>query len=127
MLNHTFTLKDTIFAHFQALQDLCNLTRDTAHNAREQYLASAMVFAFMINRHVFQNQVDTLLAQLEALTIDEFLTNLEFIRDFMQDNALVSFYSSIYYRDLNTWRYYATVYMTAQNYGSLQLLGISIL
>ena len=120
---NAFTLKGTIFAHFQALQALCNLTRDAVHNVREQFLASAMVFAFMINRHVFQNQINTSLAQFEGLMIDEFLTNLQFIRGIMQGNALVSLYSSNYYPVFNTWRNYATVYMIPQNYGQCNCLG----
>ena len=119
---NAFTVRGTIFPRFQALRILCNLAQDALHDAREQYLTSSFISVSMIDKNVFDTQMNTSLTQFHSTLPDEVLINLQFIRGLFQGNAFVSLYSTNWYPVLNNWLVGATVYMQPQYYGNCNCL-----
>ena len=119
---NAFTLGGTIFPHFQALQILCNLAKDAFQDAREQYLTSSIISASMVDRNLFDKQINSSLTRFQSTLPDEFVSNLQFVLGVFHGNALVSLYSTNWYPILDNWFVYATVYMQPQYYGNCNCL-----
>ena len=119
---NAFTIRGTIFAHFQALLILCNLAKDAFQDARKQYLTSSIIAASMLDKKMFDKQMNTSLTRFQSTLPDEILSNLQFILGVFHGNALISLYSTNWYPILNNWLVYATVYMQPQYYGNCSCL-----
>lgn len=119
---NAFTIRGTIFPRFQALRILCNLAKDALQDTREEYLTSSFIAASMIDKNVFDTQMNTSLTQFQSTLPDEVLINLQFIRGMVQSNAFVSLYSTNWYPVLNNWFVTVTVYMHPQYYGNCNCL-----
>jgi hypothetical protein len=122
---NAFTLYGTMFSHFQVLRTLCNLVRDAFQDARQQYLTSSIISAYMIDYNLFDKQMNTSMAAFYSALPNEFLGNLQLVRGMMQGNAFVSLYSTNWYPVLYNLGPSATVYMQPQSYGNCSCLTTS--
>jgi hypothetical protein len=115
---NAFTLPGTAFAHFQAIQTLCNLVKDSFKDTRQQYLNSSVISASMMDYQLFDNQMNSSLTRFRSSLPGEFLSGLQLVRGMAQSNALVSLYSTNWYPVIQNSSYYANVYMQQQYYGN---------
>ena len=122
---NAFTLQGTHFSHFQALRTLCDLAHDAVQDARQQYVASSIVSASMIDHHLFEKQINSSLSRFKATLSEEFLSNLQLIRGIVQGNAFVSLYSTNWYPVLHNLFNGANVYLHPQDYGNCNCLASS--
>ena len=119
---NAFTLRGTLFSHYQALRILCDLAQDAVRDARQQYLASSIIAASVIEHGRFTKQIDASLARFEATLSEEFSSNLKLVRGMVQGNAFVSLYSTNWYPVLHNSFDWATVYQHPQDYGNCSCL-----
>lgn len=116
--DNAFTLKGTLFSHFQALLILCNLVKDGVNDARQTYFTSTIISTSIIDDNLFYKQTNASLSHFQSTLPNKFLNNLRLIRGMTQGNGLVSLYSTNWYPLVRNWNAYQTVYMEPQYYGN---------
>lgn len=116
--SNAFTLQGTIFTHFQALLSLCNLAKDAVNDAQQQYLASFIVSAYMIDFNLFDKEVNASLVDFQSTLSNSFFISLQMIRGIIQGNGLISGYSTNWYPVTYNIVPSGTIYFKPQYYGN---------
>jgi hypothetical protein len=113
---HTYTFGGTAFAHFQSLSIMCDLTKQAVIDARDLFLATQVVSAFMLAYDLFEGQTTAALTSFKSTLPNSFVLTLQMLLGMAQGNGFVSGYSTNWGLFLPNMTSDATIYTQARIY-----------
>jgi hypothetical protein len=108
----------TAFAHFQTLRIICDLTRQAVLDARDLFLSTQVVSAFMLDYLLFNETMHAASASFQLTLPNNFMHSLQMLLGMAQGNGLVSAYSTNWALLLPNLTKDATIYTKARIYGT---------
>ncbi|CAF1141419.1 unnamed protein product [Adineta ricciae] len=115
---NAFTLQGTCFTQFQTLAVLCSHVKDIINDGRQQFLASSVISANIIDNSALNTQINTSLMKFQSTLPNVFLNTFHLLRGMIQSNGMVSSYSTNWYLQMKDVVQYATVYFHPQFYNN---------
>ncbi|CAF1073467.1 unnamed protein product [Adineta steineri] len=114
--NIPFTYTGTAFTYFQTLQILCDLTKQATTDARDLFLSTQFVSAYMLDYDIFNEQTTAALNSFQSTVSNNFVHTLQMLVGMAQGNGLISAYSTNWGLFLPNMTKDATIYTKARIY-----------
>jgi hypothetical protein len=88
-LRYAADFRTTAFNQFQLLQELCQLSGIAINDGLETLYQSQLISGELLDRDLFNAQVEADILSFQTITNSDFLRSLMFMRSFMDGNELI--------------------------------------
>ncbi|CAF1237186.1 unnamed protein product [Adineta ricciae] len=115
--NKTITFQRMAFAHFQALQIICERIIHVAQNELSIFLNSQFLSISLMKSDVFSKQIDNIFFNFKSnLLSSNYLFVLELIRNIYSSNAYISAYGTNWYPIIREAKHKEIIFMKSKEY-----------